>query len=52
MIKEILRQQREYFNTQETKPVSFRRAVLKKLRTEITLASGKNSISRLNRLEA
>lgn len=36
MIKEILRQQREYFNTQETKPVSFRRAVLKKLRTEIT----------------
>src|SRR5690606_30575829 len=35
MIKEILRQQREYFNAQETKPVSFRKAQLKKLRNEI-----------------
>ena len=35
MIKEILRQQREYFNTQVTKPVSLRKAQLKKLRNEI-----------------
>ena len=35
MIKEILRQQKEYFYTQETKSISIRKALLKKLRSEI-----------------
>lgn len=35
MIKEIIKQQREYFYTQETKSISFRKAVLRKLKNEI-----------------
>ncbi len=35
MIKEILKEQKEYFSMQETKSISFRKAVLKKLKKKI-----------------
>src|SRR5690606_4138584 len=35
MIKEVLKEQKEYFSTQETKSISFRKTLLKKLKSEI-----------------
>src|SRR5690606_20975140 len=33
--KEVLKEQKEYFSTQETKSISFRKTLLKKLKSEI-----------------